>query len=178
MTTSASPSIAVPTTWLTLDRIAVAYGARTVVQDLSLALPRGRIGCLLGPSGCGKTTVLRAVAGFEPLRAGEIRLDGDIVSQPGRGVPPERRRIGMVFQDHALFPHLTVAQNVGFGIRGVADASTRIHRMLETVGLAHAAARYPHELSGGQQQRVELARALAPQPRLLQIGRASCRERV
>ncbi|MCF8205307.1 MAG: ABC transporter ATP-binding protein [Methylotenera sp.] len=167
MTTSASPSNPVPPTWLALDRIAVTYGARTVVQDLSLALPRGRIGCLLGPSGCGKTTVLRAIAGFEPVRSGEIRLDGETVSRPGQGLPPERRRIGMVFQDHALFPHLTVAQNVGFGLRGVADAEARIHRMLETVGLAHAATRYPHELSGGQQQRVALARALAPRPRLL-----------
>ncbi len=153
--------------WLALDRIAIAYGARTVVQQLSLTLARGRIGCLLGPSGCGKTTVLRAIAGFEPLQSGEIRLDGERVSVPGWELPPERRRIGMVFQDHALFPHLTVAQNVGFGLRGVADAPRRIAEMLETVGLAHAAARYPHELSGGQQQRVALARALAPQPRLL-----------
>lgn len=162
MTTSTpSPS------WLALQRITLAYGARTVVEGLSLNLARGSIGCLLGPSGCGKTTVLRAIAGFEPVRAGEIRVDGETVSEPGRSLPPEQRRIGMVFQDHALFPHLTVAQNVAFGLRGVADAPARVQQMLDTVGLGHAAARYPHELSGGQQQRVALARAMAPQPRLL-----------
>ncbi|MFN3861052.1 MAG: ABC transporter ATP-binding protein [Roseateles sp.] len=164
MTTTAPDT---PPPWLTLDHIAIAYGERTVVQQLSLTLARGRIGCLLGPSGCGKTTVLRAIAGFEPVTAGEIRLDGERVSQPGWELPPEQRRIGMVFQDHALFPHLTVAQNVGFGLRGMADAAGRVQQMLDTVGLGHAAARYPHELSGGQQQRVALARALAPQPRLL-----------
>ena len=153
--------------WLALANIDIAYGARTVVERLSLTLARGSIGCLLGPSGCGKTTVLRAIAGFEAVQAGEIRLDGESVSRPGYQLPPERRRIGMVFQDHALFPHLTVAQNVGFGLRGVADAKARIQQMLDTVGLAHAAARYPHELSGGQQQRVALARALAPRPQLL-----------
>ena len=156
--------------WLALDNIDIAYGARTVVERLSLTLARGSIGCLLGPSGCGKTTVLRAIAGFESVQAGEIRLDGESVSRPGYQLPPERRRIGMVFQDHALFPHLTVAQNVGFGLRGQqgkSDAKSRIEQMLDTVGLAHAAARYPHELSGGQQQRVALARALAPRPQLL-----------
>jgi len=153
--------------WLTLDRISIAYGGRTVVEQLSLTLGRGRIGCLLGPSGCGKTTVLRAIAGFEPLRSGEIRLDGERVSLPGWELAPERRRIGMVFQDHALFPHLTVADNVGFGLRGSSGARARVQQMLDTVGLGHAAGRYPHELSGGQQQRVALARALAPAPRLL-----------
>jgi iron(III) transport system ATP-binding protein len=153
--------------WLALDHIDIAYGARTVVEQLSMNLARGSIGCLLGPSGCGKTTVLRAIAGFEPLMAGEIRLDGERVSFPGWELPPERRRIGMVFQDHALFPHLTVTENVAFGLRGVAGARERVQQMMETVGLAHASASYPHELSGGQQQRVALARALAPQPRLL-----------
>ncbi len=155
------------TPWLQLDRIAVAYGRRSVVENFSLALPRGTVGCLLGPSGCGKTTVLRAVAGFEPLRAGEIRLDGALVGSARAQVPPEQRRIGMVFQDHALFPHLSVAANVAFGLRGRADADQRVAQMLETVGLAGAGARWPHELSGGQQQRVALARALAPSPRLL-----------
>jgi iron(III) transport system ATP-binding protein len=153
--------------WLALDHVDIAYGARTVVERLSLTLARGSIGCLLGPSGCGKTTVLRAIAGFEAVQAGQIRLDGESVSRPGYQLPPERRRIGMVFQDHALFPHLTVAENVGFGLRGVADAKARVQQMLDTVGLAHAAARHPHELSGGQQQRVALARALAPRPQLL-----------
>ena len=155
------------TPWLQLDGISVAYGRKAVVENFSLTLPRGMVGCLLGPSGCGKTTVLRAIAGFEPLLAGEIRLDGALVGSARQQVPPEQRRIGMVFQDHALFPHLTVAANVAFGLRGVAGADQRVQQMLETVGLGGSGARYPHELSGGQQQRVALARALAPSPRLL-----------
>ncbi|HEV8312820.1 MAG TPA: ABC transporter ATP-binding protein [Burkholderiaceae bacterium] len=162
-----TPSADMSQPWLALECVDIAYGARKVVEQLSLTLARGRIGCLLGPSGCGKTTVLRAIAGFEPLLAGEIRLDGERVSAPGYQLPPERRRIGMVFQDHALFPHLNVAENVGFGLRGLADARSRVQSMLETVGLARVSGRYPHELSGGQQQRVALARALAPQPLLL-----------
>jgi iron(III) transport system ATP-binding protein len=156
-----------PAVWLQLDHVDLAYDAKPVVHDFSLRLPRGAVACLLGPSGCGKTTVLRAVAGFEPVQAGRIVLDGQVVSAVDRHLAPEHRRIGMVFQDLALFPHLSVAANVAFGLRGVADADDRVARMLETVGLAHAAARYPHELSGGQQQRVALARALAPTPRLL-----------
>ena len=155
------------TPWLQLDAISVAYGRRAVVENLSMSLPRGTVGCLLGPSGCGKTTVLRAIAGFEPVASGEVRLDGELVSSARTHLPPERRRIGMVFQDHALFPHLTVGDNVAFGLRGVPDAGRRVTEMLETVGLGGTAARYPHELSGGQQQRVALARALAPSPRLL-----------
>ena len=153
--------------WLALDDIAVAYGQRAVVAHFSLRLPRGVVGCLLGPSGCGKTTVLRAIAGFEPLLAGSISLDGETVSSPQCQLPPEQRRIGMVFQDHALFPHLSVAANVGFGLRGMPGAAQRVQQMLDTVGLGAAGARYPHQLSGGQQQRVALARALAPSPRLL-----------
>jgi iron(III) transport system ATP-binding protein len=153
--------------WLQLDGIEVAYGRRAVVENFSLTLPRGTVGCLLGPSGCGKTTVLRAIAGFEPLLAGEIRLDGALVGSARQQVPPEQRRIGMVFQDHALFPHLSVAANVAFGLRGQPDAARRVREMLETVGLGGSGERYPHELSGGQQQRVALARALAPSPRLL-----------
>ncbi len=155
------------TPWLQLSGISVAYGRRSVVEDFSLTLPRGTVGCLLGPSGCGKTTVLRAIAGFEPLLAGEIRLDGLLVGSARQQIPPEQRRIGMVFQDHALFPHLTVGANVAFGLRGRPDAAQRVQQMLETVGLGGSGARYPHELSGGQQQRVALARALAPSPRLL-----------
>jgi iron(III) transport system ATP-binding protein len=153
--------------WLAVDRISVGYGRRAVVEQLSIRLTPGTIGCLLGPSGCGKTTVLRAIAGFEPLREGRIELGGELVASTTLQLPPEDRRVGMVFQDHALFPHLTVADNVRFGLRRHADAAARTQRMLETVGLAHAASRYPHELSGGQQQRVALARALAPEPRLL-----------
>ena len=162
------PPVTDPSTaWLVVDDIALRYGKRTILEHLSFALPQGGIACLLGPSGCGKTTALRAIAGFEPISDGAIRLAGQVLSAPGQITPPEKRRIGMVFQDYALFPHLTVAQNVGFGLRGRAGADQRVAEMLDTVGLAHAAQRFPHELSGGQQQRVALARALAPQPSIL-----------
>ena len=164
----ALPSAADPSTaWLVVDDIALRYGRRAILEHLSFALPQGGIACLLGPSGCGKTTALRAIAGFEPISEGAIRLAGKVLSASGRIIPPEKRRIGMVFQDYALFPHLTVAQNVGFGLRGRSHADERVAEMLDTVGLAHAGQRFPHELSGGQQQRVALARALAPQPSIL-----------
>jgi iron(III) transport system ATP-binding protein len=153
--------------WLRLDELTLAYDRKVVVSELNLALRRGTIGCLLGPSGCGKTTVLRAIAGFETVAGGEVWLDGERLSACDAHRPPEERRIGMVFQDHALFPHLTVADNVAFGLRGRPDAAARVQLMLDTVGLGYAGPRYPHELSGGQQQRVALARALAPAPRLL-----------
>lgn len=158
---------------LELDRLSLAYdtprGALRVVDELSLVLPGGHIGCLLGPSGCGKTTVLRAIAGFEPPAGGRILLDGAVLSSTAHCVAPERRRVGMMFQDYALFPHLDVGGNVGFGLRRLprGDRDRRVAEMLELVGLAHAADSYPHELSGGQQQRVALARALAPSPDLL-----------
>ena len=146
-----------------------AYGTHRVVRDLSFTLPQGAIGCLLGPSGCGKTTVLRCIAGFEPVQGGSIALSDRIVSAPGRILPPEARRIGMVFQDYALFPHLDVAANVGFafGRRPDAGQRQRVQAMLDLVGLGGAGAKFPHELSGGQQQRVALARALAPAPDLM-----------
>jgi iron(III) transport system ATP-binding protein len=142
---------------------------RTVVRDLSLALAPGEIGCLLGASGCGKSTVLRAVAGFEPVRGGTIRVQGECLASPGKSIPPERRRIGLMFQDYALFPHLDVSANVAFGLRDLAKEQRRqrVARMLELVGLPTSGSAYPHELSGGQQQRIALARALAPSPRLL-----------
>ncbi|ATE59718.1 ABC transporter ATP-binding protein [Thauera sinica] len=154
---------------LELIDIDLAFGSQEVVRHLSLRLEKGRIGCLLGPSGCGKTTVLRCIAGFEPLAAGEIRLDGTTVSGNRTHVPPERRRIGMVFQDYALFPHLTVAENIAFGLRGEEAAArrARVEELLGLVGLADQDGKYPHEMSGGQQQRVALARALAPRPSLL-----------
>lgn len=158
---------------LQLDRIGLGYpsvgGFQKVVDDLSLTLAHGEIGCLVGASGCGKTTVLRAVAGFEPLQAGSIALDGVTVAGPEGHWPPERRRVGMVFQDYALFPHLSVAANVAFGLRGMAREAcdVRVGEMLERVGLGELSGRYPHELSGGQQQRVALARALAPKPSVL-----------
>jgi iron(III) transport system ATP-binding protein len=156
-------------TQLQLENVSLAYGGNVVVKELSFSLPRGAIGCLLGPSGCGKTTVLRAIAGFERVAHGEIRLHGEVVSDPATHVPPEHRRIGMVFQDHALFPHLRVAENVGFGLRGLSEdeRAKRVAELLATVRLERLGRKYPHELSGGQQQRVALARALAPRPELL-----------
>jgi len=156
-------------TLLQLRDVSIDYGSNRVVTDLSLSVQRSAIGCLLGPSGCGKTTVLRAIAGFERVAHGEIRLDGEVVSDRARHVPPERRRVGMVFQDHALFPHLRVAENVGFALRELSheERAARVGELLVTVGLERLARKYPHELSGGQQQRVALARALAPRPRLI-----------
>ncbi len=140
-----------------------------VVQGLTMQLRHGRIGCLLGPSGCGKSTVLRAICGFEPIQAGEITLDKQVVSSPNTTLAPEKRRVGVVFQDYALFPHLTNAQNVAFGLRDLSkkDALLKAEEWLERVGLKNVGSRYPHELSGGQQQRVALARAMAPEPELL-----------
>lgn len=145
------------------------YNGETVVKGLSLHIRPGMLTCLLGPSGCGKTTVLRAVAGFEPVRRGEIRLNGVNISRPGHTLPPEARHLGMVFQDYALFPHLNVAHNVAFGLRNISRAERRraASKLLEVVGLSGYEERYPHELSGGQQQRVAVARALAPRPQLL-----------
>jgi iron(III) transport system ATP-binding protein len=160
-------------TLLELDHLHLAYdtprGLRTVVPDLSLQLERGHIGCLLGASGCGKSTVLRAIAGFEPVRHGHILLEGRLLSSPQQQVAPELRRVGMMFQDYALFPHMTVASNVGFGLRraSASERHQRVAELLELVGLGHVSDSYPHELSGGQQQRVALARALAPTPQLL-----------
>ena len=154
---------------LEITGIRHAYNGRRVLDEFSLALARGQIGCVLGPSGCGKTTALRCIAGFERISAGRIELNGGEVSRPGHATPPEQRRIGMVFQDYALFPHLTVAGNVGFGLRHLdpQGRARRVGETLELIGMTRAAGRYPHELSGGQQQRVALARALAPQPQLL-----------
>jgi len=146
-----------------------AYGGNRVLNGLSFTLQRGEIGCLLGASGCGKTTVLRCIAGFETLAAGDITLNGMQVSARNFSVPTEQRRIGMVFQDYALFPHLDIAANIAFGLHRMDKPrrQLRVAELLETVGLARAGAKFPHELSGGQQQRVALARALAPQPELL-----------
>jgi len=154
---------------LALDRVAQSYGPKQVLQDVSFHLSPGEIGCLLGPSGCGKTTALRLVAGFEALQAGEIRIAGEVVSRPDLATPPEQRRVGLVFQDYALFPHLSVAANIAFGLGGLprAERDQRVAEMLRLVGLTREANRHPHQLSGGQQQRVALARALAPKPRLL-----------
>ncbi|MFN7056802.1 ABC transporter ATP-binding protein [Hyphomonas sp.] len=142
------------------------YGVRAVVEDVSLTLPPGEITALLGASGAGKSTLLRLFAGFEPVEAGEIRLGEAVLSAPGRTVASEKRRIGLVFQDFALFPHLTAARNVAFGLKhlGKAEAKARALDWLARFGLSARANAYPHELSGGEQQRVAIARALAPEP--------------
>ncbi|HVJ11262.1 MAG TPA: ABC transporter ATP-binding protein [Burkholderiales bacterium] len=154
---------------LEVENLRHSYGEQEVVRGVSFSVSRGAIGCLLGPSGCGKTTVLRCIAGFESLQAGEIRLAGRVVSGAGVMLPPEKRRIGMVFQDYALFPHLSVAGNIAFGLHamGAAERGARVQELAKLVGLAAALEKFPHEISGGQQQRVALARALAPRPELL-----------
>ena len=157
--------------FLEIDQVQVAYVGQkqAAVRQVSLGLRAGDIGVLIGPSGCGKTTLLRAVAGLEPIGAGTIKLAGQVVSSPRLNLAPEARQVGMVFQDYALFPHLTVGGNVGFGIKHLPkpERAARVAEMLALVGLSGLEARFAHELSGGQQQRVSLARALAPKPRLL-----------
>ena len=157
--------------FLEVSQLRIAYAGRSqpAVRDVSFGLRAGDIGVLIGPSGCGKTTLLRAVAGLEPVASGTIKLAGEIVSSTRINLAPEERQIGMVFQDYALFPHLSVGSNVGFGIYRWAkdERVARIAEVLELVGLSGQEDRFPHELSGGQQQRVALARALAPRPRLL-----------
>ncbi len=146
-----------------------AYARTPVLQGVSFSVNPGMIACLLGASGCGKTTVLRCIAGFEPILGGTVALDGAVMSAKGVSVPPEKRHIGVVFQDFALFPHLTVAGNIAFGLHATAPAQreARVRELLGMIGLGDLGGKYPQELSGGQQQRVALARALAPRPQLL-----------
>jgi iron(III) transport system ATP-binding protein len=157
--------------FLQVSKLQVQYAgsALPAVSDVSFDLRAGDIGVLIGPSGCGKTTLLRAVAGLERVTGGEIKLSNQVVSSTAMFLPPESRRMGMVFQDYALFPHLSVSNNVGFGLHHLpkSERMGRIAEVLALVGLQDSAARFPHELSGGQQQRVALARALAPKPQLL-----------
>ncbi|MCA9472545.1 MAG: ABC transporter ATP-binding protein [Nitrospirales bacterium] len=170
MTTSQKPPLNKHTNILDIRHVTCQYLAdQPAVQDISLAAQEGEIICILGPSGCGKTTTLRAIAGFEKVTGGEIYLDGHLVSSATTHVPTERRRVGMVFQDYALFPHLTVKDNVAFGLQRLSGAERHncTTTMLQLVGLIGFESRYPHELSGGQQQRVALARALAPNPVIL-----------
>ena len=157
--------------FLEIDQISCRYEDEAAVNGASFHMDKGDLACLLGPSGCGKTTVLRAIAGFHGLSAGEIRLEGQSISSKNNVIPPERRNMGMVFQDHALFPHMSVEQNVATGLfrRPKSEANPIIKEMLERVGLYDKRNKFPHELSGGQQQRVALARALAPSPGLLLI---------
>ena len=157
--------------FLEIAQLSVSYPERTrpSVDRVSLGLRAGEMGVLIGPSGCGKTTLLRAVAGLEHANAGQILLGNAVVSSSSVHVAPEARRIGMVFQDYALFPHLSVQDNISFGLHKLprAEREARVREVLTLVGLSTSAQRYPHELSGGQQQRVALARALAPKPQLL-----------
>ena len=155
---------------LELRAVSCAYEpGRPAVQGISFSAREGEILCLLGPSGCGKTTILRAIAGFEPVRSGQLFLSGQLVSSPDVTVPTENRRVGMVFQEYALFPHLRVQDNIAFGLRHLvrSERAVRVQEMLRLTGLEGFERRYPHELSGGQQQRVALARALVQHPVVL-----------
>lgn len=143
------------------------FGPLAAVEEASFAIAGGQVTCLLGPSGCGKSTTLRMICGVERPDAGEIRIDGRPVSAPGLHLAPEARSVGLMFQEFALFPHLDVAANVSFGLAGAPERERRVRGLLERVGLADHAARFPHELSGGEQQRVALVRALAPGPRVM-----------
>ncbi|HXV68063.1 MAG TPA: ABC transporter ATP-binding protein [Nitrospira sp.] len=155
---------------LELRSVSCAYDPhRPAVREISFSAQEGEILCLLGPSGCGKTTILRAIAGFEPVQTGEIFLSGRRVSTSSETIPTEERRVGMVFQEYALFPHLRVADNIAFGLRHLsrAERRCRVHEMLQLTGMEGFERRYPHELSGGQQQRVALSRALVQNPVVL-----------
>ena len=155
---------------LELRHVSCAYETgRPAVQGISFAAREGEILCLLGPSGCGKTTILRAIAGFEPVRSGQLFLSGQLVSAPDVMTPTENRHVGMVFQEYALFPHLRVQDNIAFGLRNLprSERAERVQEMLRLTGLEGFERRYPHELSGGQQQRVALARALVQNPVVL-----------
>ena len=154
---------------LQVDNLAISFGREEIIKGVSFSLGQGEIGCLLGPSGCGKTTLLRSIAGFEQIQQGTISLGTQIISSESIKVPPEKRNVGMVFQDYALFPHLSVAENISFGLKHFTRKERRqtVARLLELVGLSTVSRAFPHELSGGQQQRVALARAIAPEPKLL-----------
>ncbi|WP_108886514.1 ABC transporter ATP-binding protein [Pseudoprimorskyibacter insulae] len=144
------------------------FAGKRVVDDVSLTIEPGHVTCLLGPSGCGKSTTLRMIAGVDMQDTGTIQMDGRLICDTVFRIPPERRSIGLMFQDFALFPHLSVGDNVGFGLKGAkADRRRRVEEMLDRVGLLHYVDEFPHQLSGGEQQRVALARALAPQPRVM-----------
>ena len=154
-----------------ISNLSVRYASQTAaaVDNVSFGLADGEIGVLIGPSGCGKTSLLRAIAGLIEVSQGSVNLDEVLVSAPGTTIAPEKRRIGMVFQDYALFPHLNVGRNVAFGLHGLPKntQTERVAEVLALVGLPGSQQRFPHELSGGQQQRVALARALAPRPKLM-----------
>ena len=154
---------------LEFERVSKRFGRTAAVADVSLALKPGEIACLVGPSGCGKTTLLRIAAGIDKPDSGRLLFDRQEMAGPQRFVPPEKRNIGLMFQDFALFPHLSILENVAFGLKNLPreEARTIARHALERVGLAHYAANYPHHLSGGEQQRVALARALVPRPQVM-----------
>jgi iron(III) transport system ATP-binding protein len=156
-------------TLLNVKQISCRYDDNVIIPELSFSVKQGQIASLLGPSGCGKTTALRAIAGFEPIYSGEIELAGNVLSTANDTLVPEKRKVGMVFQDYALFPHLTVKDNIAFGIQDndKTERSDKIADLLDMIKLKDYASYYPHQLSGGQQQRVALARALAPNPVIL-----------
>lgn len=162
---SPSPAVAA----LIVEQLNAGYQQQTVLQQFSIGINHGDIVCLLGPSGCGKTTALKAIAGLQPSHSGRIELFGRVVADGQHNVAPQQRNIGFIFQDYALFPHLSVADNVGYGLKSLnaEQQRQRINDVLKLVELSDYAKRFPHELSGGQQQRIALARALAPQPDLL-----------
>ena len=155
--------------FLSVDSISAAYNKALVIDDISFNLNEGELACLLGPSGCGKTTILRAISGFQNIESGNISLDKNIIATKSINVLPEKRNVGMVFQEHALFPHLTLAKNISFGLHKLSknEQKKKTRLMLDLIGMSDFGERYPHELSGGQAQRVALARAIAPQPKLL-----------
>ena len=153
---------------LTVEGVTRRFDGRDVVSDVSLRVLPGQVTCLLGPSGCGKSTTLRLIAGVDRPDAGRVLADGEVLSGPGFHLPPERRQIGLMFQDFPLFPHMTVAENVAFGLRGsAAGKAERVRDMLARVRLADFGGAYPEQLSGGEQQRVALARAIAARPRVM-----------
>lgn len=153
---------------LEIRNLVRSFEGKRVVDDVSLSIAPGHVTCLLGPSGCGKSTTLRMIAGVDMQDSGQIYVDGQLICDTVFRIPPERRSIGLMFQDFALFPHLNVGQNVGFGLKGPkAEQRRRVEEMLDRVGLLHYVDSFPHELSGGEQQRVALARALAPKPRVM-----------
>lgn len=154
---------------LTIENVSSDYQGQVILNGLNLTLQQGEIVALLGPSGCGKTTLLRAIAGLQPISQGTIQINGNTLTGDGIFIPSELRGVGMIFQDYALFPHLNVADNILFGVKGLNKVArqARLDEMLELVKLTGLGQRYPHELSGGQQQRVSIARALAYEPQLL-----------
>ena len=158
-------------TKLTLRNVSRTFGSVVAVDDFSLALAQGEFVALLGPSGCGKTTTLRMIAGLLDPSAGTIEMDGEVISSPGSSLPPEKRKMSMIFQSYAIWPNMTVAENVAFGLqvrrRSRAETQAKVEQILDVVQMRHLRDRYPAELSGGQQQRVALARAIVVQPAVL-----------